>query len=88
MKKVLLIHTIVLLCSLEAAAQDCVTYAGEDIRICNYSTTLIGQPSEGNWLYQCQDSLAPINIVNVNDSTIFVTFSECGSYTFEYFINN
>jgi len=87
MKNVLTICAIVLLCLNSTFAQDCVIDAGMDSRTCNFQDTLIGVPIGGTWSLICTDTTLPISINSSTDSSIIVTYSECGTYYFEYSIN-
>ena len=87
MKKVLTIFVIVLLCQFLSHAQDCFSYAGEDSRTCNFQDTLIGSPLGGEWFFPCTDSTQIISLEELNDSSVVVTFLECGTYIFEYSIS-
>ena len=87
MKKVIAIFVIVLLCHFLTHAQDCFSYAGEDSRTCNFQDTLIGTPSGGEWFFSCIDSTQIISLQVLNDSSVIVTYLECGTYTFEYSVN-
>lgn len=87
MKKVLTIFVIVLLCHSSTHAQDCFSYAGEDSRTCSFQDTLIGTPSGGEWFFTCIDSTKIISLEELNDSSVIVTYLECGIYTFEYAIS-
>lgn len=88
MKNVLTLCAIVLLCHLSTEAQDCFSNAGEDIRTCSFQDTLIGSPSGGEWLFPCIDSSQTLSMEVLNDSSVVVTYLECGTYTFEYSIDN
>ena len=88
MKNVLSICAIVLLCTFVTHAQNCVVDAGMDSRTCSFQDTLIGSPAGGTWSLLCADTVAPISLNVLNDSSSIVTYSECGTYTFEYMISN
>jgi len=88
MKKVITLCVMGLLYSYTTFSQDCNIELGNDHRTCEFRDTLIGSPNGGDWIYLCLDTLSPINISELNDSSIVITFSKCGSYTFEYSIND
>ena len=88
MKNVLTICAMVLLCHYTTQAQNCMIDAGMDKWTCSFQDTLIGSPTGGSWAILCADTVAPISMEVLNDSSSIVTYSECGTYTFEYMINN
>lgn len=88
MKKVLTIGAMILLCHVTTHAQDCIADAGIDSRTCSFQDTLIGSPSGGLWSLICMDTSDPISMDILNDSSVIVTYSDCGTYIFEYMISN
>jgi len=88
MKKIITISVMVLLCHLASVGQICEIDLGEDQRTCEFQDTLIGVPIGGSWNYLCEDSTAIVSFQILNDSSTLVTFSQCGSYTFEYRITD
>ena len=79
---------MVLLCQTTSFGQSCEIDLGKDQRTCEFQDTLIGIPIGGMWNYLCADSTAIVSFEVLNDSSTLVTFSQCGSYTFEYSIND
>ena len=87
MKNVITTFVIVLLCQVVTVAQNCFSDAGEDYRTCNFQDTLIGIPAGGTWSLICSDTSGTVSLEEFNDSSVFVTYLECGTYAFEYFVS-
>lgn len=68
--------------------EECFADAGPDTLICGYSTDLVAAPSGGTWEAVCPGAPGLVDMDNINDSTVNVTVSDCGTYFFRYNIFN
>lgn len=88
MKRMLMLSVIAMLCYYSSNAQNCFSFAGEDTRTCNFQDTLIGTPAGGEWSFNCTNSGDLITMESLNDSAVIINFLKCGTYMFEYTIDN